>query len=385
MISFCTFLKQANICPVPDFCTLIPTSSLWISGLRISDGFTSLPIKMITLQKNLSLLPFNTFGIDAKAAIYTEIHSDEDLRELRDRDDLKELPRLILGGGSNVLLTQNFNGLVMNIQITGREVMDENEDEVVVEFGAGENWHELVLYCIGQGWGGIENLSLIPGKIGAAPIQNIGAYGVELKDVFAYLELMHLDTGRIERFEADECQFGYRDSIFKRELKGKVAILRVALRLKKGDHVIHTGYGAISKELEARGIEQPGIKDVSDVVISIRQSKLPDPAEIGNGGSFFKNPEVPTAFHDLLKERFPEMPSYFINDSTMKIPAGWLIDQAGWKGQTFGQYGVHKRQALVLVNYGGATGQEIYDLSTRILTSIKEHYGIDLEREVNVV
>ena len=340
---------------------------------------------MIELQKNFSLRPFNTFGIDAKAALYTEIHDEDQLRAYLDREDLGAYPRLILGGGSNILLTQDFPGLVMDVRIAGRTVMKENEDEVVVEFGAGENWHELVLHCIGQGWGGIENLSLIPGKVGAAPIQNIGAYGVELKDVFEYLELMHLETGQIKRFDADDCRFGYRDSVFKRELKGKVVILRVALRLTKRDHKINTGYGAISKELEARNIRVPGIKDVSDVVISIRQRKLPDPAEIGNGGSFFKNPEVPTTFHDLLKEKFPEMPSYFVNEETMKIPAGWLIDQAGWKGQTFGNYGIHKNQALVLVNYGGASGQDIYDLSTRILNSVKQHYGIELEREVNVV
>ncbi len=340
---------------------------------------------MIALQHNRSLLPFNTFGIDAKAGLYTEIDNEDQIREYREREDLTQLPLLILGGGSNILLTRDFPGLVMDIRIMGRTVMKEHKEDVVVEFGAGENWHELVLYCIEQGWGGIENLSLIPGKIGAAPIQNIGAYGVELKDVFEYLELMHLETGQIKRFDADDCRFGYRDSVFKRDLKGKVVILRVALRLTKKNHQIKTEYGAIKNELAARGIREPGIRDVSDVVISIRQSKLPDPAEIGNGGSFFKNPEVSTEFHDQLKEKFPEMPSYFINETTMKIPAAWLIDQAGWKGQTFGNYGIHKNQALVLVNYGGASGKDIYDLSTRILESVKQHYGIELEREVNVV
>ncbi len=340
---------------------------------------------MITLQHNRSLLPFNTFGIDVKASLYTEIHHEDHIRKYRERADLTKLPLLILGGGSNILLTQNFPGLVMDIRIKGRVLKGEHQERVVVEFGAGENWHELVLYCIAQGWGGIENLSLIPGKIGAAPIQNIGAYGVELKDVFEYLDLLHLETGQIKRFDAGDCKFGYRDSIFKQELKGKVVILRVALCLTRKNHRVKTDYGDIKKELKDRGLREPCIKDISDVVISIRQRKLPDPAETGNGGSFFKNPEVPTEIHDLLKEKFPEMPSYFVNEATMKIPAAWLINEAGWKGQTFGNFGIHKDHALVLVNYGGASGKDIFDLSTRILNSVKEQFGIELEREVNVI
>ncbi len=362
----------------------LPTSSLWKLHLPDPRGMRSLAA-MIELQHNHSLKPHNTFGIEAKAAHFAEITHEDQLRELRDRKDLENLPWFILGGGSNILLTGDHPGLVLHVSIMGKTVMRENERELVLEVGAGENWHELVLHCLDQGWGGIENLSLIPGQVGAAPIQNIGAYGVEIKDVFEYLEFMHLETGQIKRYDAQDCQFGYRDSIFKRELKGKVVILRVAFRLTKKDHQINTSYGAIGKELEARGIEQPSVRDVSNVVIDIRRSKLPDPAEIGNGGSFFKNPEVPVAFHDLMKERFPNMPSYVVNETTRKIPAAWLIDQAGWKGITFDNYGVHKNQALVLVNYGGASGKDIYDLSTKILDSVKMHYGIELEREVNVV
>jgi len=338
-----------------------------------------------SLKQDISLLPFNTFGIDARAEWFAEIQSVEDLKAVLEDTKVKHLQRMVLGGGSNVLLTQNFSGLMLRVNILGKKIVQESPTQVTVEFGAGEVWHDLVKYCINQDWGGIENLSLIPGKIGAAPIQNIGAYGVELKDVFAYLDFFHLETGEIKRFYKDDCAFGYRDSIFKRSLKSKGVILSVALNLSQAPHTLYTSYGAIGKELEARGIGNPTIKDIGTVVTHIRQTKLPDPAKIGNGGSFFKNPEVPLAVHDDLKERFPDMPSYPVNETTRKIPAAWLIDQAGWKGKTFGNYGVHKNQALVLVNYGGAQGQDIYDLSSRILASVEERYGITLEREVNVV
>lgn len=339
----------------------------------------------LSLKQDVSLLPYNTFGIEAKAAWVADIHSTDDLLTVLREPKIATLPRMVLGGGSNILLTQDYPGLMLRMNILGRKMVAETESQVTVEFGAGEGWHDLVEHCIGQDWGGIENLSLIPGKIGAAPIQNIGAYGVELKDVFAYLDLLHLESGEVQRYYSDDCAFGYRDSIFKGALKGKIAILTVALHLSKAPHALRTSYGAIGKELEAQGIATPTIRDIGNVVTHIRRTKLPDPAQIGNGGSFFKNPEVPIAFHDALKARFPEMPSYPVNETTRKIPAAWLIDQAGWKGQTFGNYGVHKNQALVLVNYGGASGQDIYDLSTRILASVTERYGIELEREVNVV
>ncbi|MCL4103846.1 UNVERIFIED_CONTAM: hypothetical protein GTU68_029163 [Idotea baltica] len=339
----------------------------------------------LSLKQDVSLLPYNTFGIDAKAAWVADIYSIQELRAVLEHPEVASLPRMVLGGGSNILLTQDYPGLMIHMRISGRNVVAESESQVTVEFGAGENWHETVQYCIDQDWGGIENLSLIPGKVGAAPIQNIGAYGVELKDVFAYLDLLHLESGEIERFHKEDCAFGYRDSVFKRSLKGKVAILKVAFHLSKAPHSLQTSYGIIVQELEARGITEPTIRDVGNVVTHIRRTKLPDPAKIGNGGSFFKNPEVSVAFHDALKARFPGMPSYPVNPERRKIPAAWLIDQAGWKGQTFGKYGVHKNQALVLVNYGGANGQDIYDLSTRILGSVWERYRIELEREVNVI
>lgn len=335
--------------------------------------------------ENHSLQAYNTFGIDARARWFAQVVQVEDLPVLFRDPRWQSLPCMVLGGGSNVLLTGDYSGLVLNICIRGKKIVAETEKELILEVGAGEEWHGLVMHCVSQNWGGIENLSLIPGKLGAAPIQNIGAYGVELKDVFVHLDAMDLKSGEIRRFTREDCRFGYRDSVFKRELKGKMVILRVALRLRKKDHIINTSYGAIGKELAAAGISNPTIKDVSDVVIGIRQRKLPDPKEIGNAGSFFKNPEVPKAFFDALKVRFPEMPGYVVSEEIMKIPAGWLIDQAGWKGKRFGNYGVHTAQALVLVNYGGARGAEIYELSGKILESVHARYGVELEREVNVV
>jgi UDP-N-acetylmuramate dehydrogenase len=337
------------------------------------------------LYHNIDLQPYNTFGISARAQRFVRIRRQSDLEELLAAGLLNRGRQMILGGGSNVLLTGDFAGLVMNMEIMGMNVVEEDEDELVLEAGAGENWHELVMHAVSRGWGGIENLSLIPGKVGAAPIQNIGAYGVELRDVFAYLDAFFLETGEVRRFTAAECRFGYRDSVFKRELKGKVAILRVAMKLRKRNHQLITHYGAVGKELEGRGKKEPGIRDVSEVVIAIRQSKLPDPAEIGNAGSFFKNPEVPNTVFENLKEKYPELPGYVVSETITKLPAAWLIDRAGWKGKRFGNYGVHDRQALVLVNHGGAAGKDIYDLSGKILESVRETYGIELEREVNVV
>ena len=350
-----------------------------------TEGLISLALEMIEIQHQTSLQALNTFGIDVHAAHLAHVRNESDLQDFFSHASLAELPRLVLGGGSNVLFTQDFPGVVLLIGLQGRKIVRESDDDLVLEVAAGENWHALVLHAVAQGWGGIENLSLIPGKVGAAPIQNIGAYGVELRDRFEYLDFFHFESRSTERFYAADCQFGYRDSVFKRELKGQGIILRVALRLSRRNHTLNTSYGAIEKELDTRGIASPTLRDISEVVIAIRQSKLPDPAQIGNSGSFFKNPELPTAQFEALKREFPDLPGYVISDAVTKVPAAWLIDRAGWKGQTFGNYGVHKNQALVLVNYGGARGRDIYDLSGRILESVREKYGVELEREVNVI
>jgi UDP-N-acetylmuramate dehydrogenase len=303
------------------------------------------------------------------------------------RERLPDEPVLLLGGGSNMLLTQDFPGLVIQIRILGRRIVQEDADSLVLEAGAGENWHQLVLYAVAQGWGGIENLSLIPGCLGAAPIQNIGAYGVELKDVFVELEAVALADGHVRRFDAAECAFGYRDSVFKQALRGQYAITHVRLRLRKRGHQLATTYGAIADELRAVGIDPAtaSIADLSAAVIRIRQSKLPDPEVIGNAGSFFKNPEIPRTQYEALQAEFPGIPGYVVSDAVVKVPAGWLIEQAGWKGKRFGNYGVHDKQALVLVNHGGAQGADLLALSSQIMASIQEKFGIALEREVNII
>ena len=315
-----------------------------------------------------------------------DIHSEEEFQESIQHQALTNLPRLILGGGSNMLLLRDFEGVVLNVEAKGMRVLSETATEVLLEVGAGETWHEVVLHCVKNGWGGIENLSLIPGKMGAAPIQNIGAYGVELTNVFEYLEALDMQSGQKRTFTHAECEFGYRDSVFKRELKGQYLIFKVVLRLQK-QPVLNTSYGAIRTELEKLTKPESDwtIQEVSDVVIHIRQSKLPDPKVIGNGGSFFKNPIIPISQYEALKQTHPDLPSYPVNDTHVKVPAGWLIDRAGWKGTRRGDYGVHANQALVLVNYGNAKGQEIYDLSQEILDNIQATYGIELEREVNII
>lgn len=336
------------------------------------------------IEYDYPLRDLNTFGIAATAKAYARISSLDDWAALMQTPEYKQGPVLILGGGSNMLLVNDYPGLVAQVDLLGKEVISETEDEVVVAAGAGENWHAWVLFCVENGWGGIENLSLIPGRVGAAPIQNIGAYGVEIKDVFEYLEAVHLKTGDPVTFRLQQCHFGYRDSIFKRALRGEYLITKVAFRLSKKP-VLNTGYGAIEQELAAIPAEKRTIQDVSQAVIRIRQSKLPDPAVIGNAGSFFKNPEIPTAQFEALLLQFPGIVGYPVSETITKVPAGWLIEQAGWKGKRFGEYGVHANQALVLVNYGNARGADIYQLSTDILQSVKGKFGIDLEREVNVI
>ncbi|MGB3525102.1 MAG: UDP-N-acetylmuramate dehydrogenase [Flavobacteriales bacterium] len=336
------------------------------------------------IQRDADLQPFNTFHVAARAARLARFRSADELRALLQAPELKGLPQMVFGGGSNILLTRDWPGVILLNEITGMEVVEETDEHVVVRSGAGELWHQFVTYCVGQGWGGIENLSLIPGKVGAAPMQNIGAYGVEIKDVFDHLEALRLSDGAVVRFSAAECRFGYRESFFKREGKGQYIILNVAFKLAKHPQV-HTHYGSIKHELEKRGITQPSIQDVSDAVISIRRSKLPDPLALGNAGSFFKNPVVSAELADRIKAEYPDMVSFPAGDGQVKLAAGWLIEKAGWKGFREANLGVHKDQALVLVNYGGSTGKAIYDLSTRVLESVKEKFGVELEREVNIV
>lgn len=336
------------------------------------------------IKENVSLQPFNTFGIDVKAKKLLEWKSVTDVKEYVSSDDLKPEKRLILGGGSNLLLTEDFEGIVILNLIKGREVVSENEDEVVLKLGGGENWHEIVLWSIDMGWNGLENMSLIPGSVGAAPIQNIGAYGRELKDFFVSLEAIDLETGESKTFELEECKFGYRESVFKSVFKGKYVITSVTLRLFKKPN-FSLEYGTIKAELVKMGIKEPTAKSISDAVIAIRMSKLPDPKELGNSGSFFKNPIISKSLFEDVKFEHPGLPAYPAGDDLVKVPAGWLIDQAGWKGKRVGQCGVHTKQALVLVNYGGATGREIFQLSENIIADVIQKYGIELEREVNVL
>lgn len=331
-----------------------------------------------------SLKEFNTFGIEVKAKFFTRVVNLDELKEALNSPEAKENEVLFLGGGSNMLLTGDLDKFVIRLELDGIDLLNEDDNSILVRSGAGVVWHEFVMYALDQGWYGLENLSLIPGSVGASPIQNIGAYGVEIKDRFEYLEALNLDTLDIERFNLSECKFGYRESVFKQELKGKYVITSVVYRLSKSP-VINTSYGIINQQLEEMGVSNPTPKDVSNAVIAIRQSKLPDPKEIGNSGSFFKNPIVSIDLAQKVKESFPDMPSYPVNNTHVKLAAGWLIEQTGWKGKQIKNYGVHKKQALVLVNYGGATGGEIFQLSQDIIDSVQEKFGVKLEREVNII
>lgn len=338
----------------------------------------------MTIERNADLSSFNTFGIAARAAAFGRFGSADELRGLLAHPDLEGMPRLILGGGSNVLFTRDWPGAVLLNDVRGIEAVEEDANTIVVKAGAGELWHALVMHAVDHGWGGIENMSLIPGRVGAGPMQNIGAYGVELKDVFDHLEAFRIADGTVVRFDAAQCRFGYRESFFKREGRDQYVILHVALRLRK-HATVNVGYGSLKQELTKRGITEPTIKDVSDAVIAIRSSKLPDPRMLGNAGSFFKNPVVQEAFAQALKQRIPDLITFPAEHGHVKLAAGQLIEKAGWKGRRIGAAGVHKDQALVLVNHGGASGQELFELSTRVLESIKEQYGVELEREVNII
>ena len=333
------------------------------------------------IQTNKNLKEYNTFGISVKAEMFAVFSSIEELKQILSFRNDKKL--LVLGGGSNLLLTKDFEGLVIKNEIKRFEVIEESASEVIVESGAGENWHEFVLNCIDKGFGGIENLSLIPGSVGASPMQNIGAYGVEIKDVFESLSAFHIASGEIHYFDKTKCEFGYRESIFKNKVKGEYIILTVTFRLTKNP-TINSSYGAINEQLKVMGIQVPTIKELSDAVIAIRQSKLPDPRIIGNAGSFFKNPTVEITLLEQIQKNYPDIPNYPA-ENKRKLAAGWLIEKAGWKGRTFDNYGVHKLQALVLVNYGNCTGQEIFDLSSQIIQDVFEKFGVLLEREVNIL
>ncbi len=332
------------------------------------------------IQEHYSLKGNNTFGIEVFAKYFSSFGSAEELKNLLNKFPNENL--LILGGGSNVLFTEDFNGLVLKNDIKGISIKEENEEYVIIESGAGEIWHEFVCFCIENNYAGIENLSLIPGSVGASPMQNIGAYGVEIKDVFHALTAFHIASGEIHTFSHSDCEFGYRESVFKNKCKGQYVILSVQFKLSKNPK-INVSYGAIQDVLLEKGIKNPGIKDVSDAVIEIRRSKLPDPVEIGNAGSFFKNPVVSEELAQQILNAYPDAPNYPAPNGNRKLAAGWLIEKAGWKGKRMEDYGVHVKQALVLVNYGTATGDQIAQLADQIIQSIQEKFGVTLEKEVN--
>jgi len=338
----------------------------------------------MTFQKNFSLKNLNTFGIDAKAAQYASFTSVTELQALLQMPELNKENVLVLGGGSNILFTQDFAGTVLHDKIKGIVITEDNADFALVQSGGGVLWHDLVLFSIEHDLAGIENLSLIPGTVGAAPLQNIGAYGVELKDVFYNLEAVHIITGEIKNFAAEACGFGYRESVFKKELKGQYIVTHVTLKLSK-TAIFNTSYGAIKDTLAIMQVPAITLRALSDAVIQIRRSKLPDPAVIGNAGSFFKNPEISAEAFAELKSRYPDIPSYPAPQNKVKVPAGWLIERCGWKGKKLDNYGVHADQALVLVNYGGALGDQIRSLAYEIIASVKETFGITLTPEVNIL
>ena len=340
------------------------------------------------IQKNISLKNYNTFGIDAVAAAFSTFENTDELHELLECNEAQSsggnLPFMILGGGSNILFKQDFPGFILKNNIVGIEKIKEDEEHVYIKAGAGVNWHQLVLYAIEHNWAGMENLSLIPGNTGASPMQNIGAYGVEIKDIFYELEAFNVHEKNVSIFQLCDCEFGYRESVFKKKHRNQFVILNVSFRLNKKPK-FNTSYGAIEQELDAMGIKDLSIQAVSRAIINIRSSKLPDPAVIGNAGSFFKNPEVSQEDFTVLKNRFPAIVGYALNNGNIKLAAGWLIEQAGWKGYRKGDAGCHAKQALVLVNYGNAKGNEIYALSQAIIDSVQEKFNVLLEREVNIV
>ncbi len=338
------------------------------------------------ILQNISLKPFNTFGIDVSAAYFAAFTTVDELAALLDDSTAANTntPVLILGGGSNMLFTNHVKRLVLKNEIGGIKKINEDEQHVYVKTGAGVNWHALVMHCIYNNWAGAENLSLIPGNAGASPMQNIGAYGVEIKDIFHSLEAYHIAEKKLVSFNTQSCEFGYRESVFKRKYKEQFAITSVTFRLNKVP-VYNTSYGAIEQELEKMNVLELSIKAISQAVINIRRSKLPNPAEIGNAGSFFKNPEVEKVLFEKIKNQYPAVPGYPLANGNVKLAAGWLIEQCGWKGYRKGDAGCHSKQALVLVNYGNASGSEIFSLSQSIIQSVQQKFDVLLEREVNIV
>lgn len=334
------------------------------------------------VQQNYSLKEYNTFGIDALAKYFSAFQTAEQLKEII--ENKKAESKMILGGGSNILFTKNYDGLVLKNEIDGINIVDEDDQFVFISAGAGVKWHSFVMYCVNQNLGGVENLSLIPGNVGASPMQNIGAYGAEIKDVFYELKALHLNEKSIHKFSSAECEFGYRESVFKKKYKDEFAILNVTFRLRKNP-VFNISYGAIETELKKMHVETLSVKAISDAVIQIRSSKLPDPSVIGNAGSFFKNPVITKEQMEKIQQHHLNLPFYKADEENFKIPAGWLIEQCGWKGFRKGDAGCYEKQALVLVNYGNATGKEIYSLSEEIKLSVNEKFQIELEREVNIL
>lgn len=340
---------------------------------------------MALLENNIDLKPYNTFGISVRALHFISIDTVTDLTSLIGTDLYRQNKRLILGGGSNVLLTKDFDGLVIYNAIRGIQKTAESDDHITLTIGSGELWHPFVLECVQNNWGGIENLALIPGTVGAAPMQNIGAYGVEVKEVVDKVEGIDLSSGHARSFTRDECRFGYRESIFKNDLKEKIFISSVTLSLTKKNHRLRTEYGTLNSTLQEMKISEPTIHSICQAVITIRQQRLPDPNVLGNSGSFFKNPTIPQSQYALLQKSYSKIPGYPSENQTVKIPAAWLIETCGWKGKKINRAGVHHQQALVLVNYGGATGEEILELSTKIQADVDKTFGIMLTPEVNVI
>lgn len=337
----------------------------------------------MAILNDFSLKNYNTFGIEAKAKQFVSVHSVPELKSILEQN--KSNKKFILGGGSNMLLTKDIEALVIHIDLKGKKILKEDEDFVWIESQAGENWHEFVLWNIDQNFGGLENMSLIPGNVGTTPVQNIGAYGTEMKDTFVSCEAINIENQEIKSFTKEECNFGYRESIFKNEVKDQYVITSVIFKLTKRNHKINTSYGDITAELTKNSIVIPTLKDVSNAVIAIRKSKLPDPAELGNSGSFFKNPILLKTDFEKIHQKFPEMRFFDISETEVKVPAGWLIEQAGLKGKRFGDAGIHKNQALVLVNYGNATGQEILNVSKTVQDTVFNTFGIHIEAEVNII
>jgi UDP-N-acetylmuramate dehydrogenase len=334
--------------------------------------------------KNISLKNLNTFGVDVKSKYFVEVYSEEELKQALNSKEYFNHKKLILGGGSNILFTKDFDGLVIKNSISGIKLLNLDNNRVIVEAGAGVIWDELVKYCTDKNIGGIENLSYIPGTVGAAPIQNIGAYGQELEETFYELNGIYIDSCKTKKFNKSECSFSYRNSIFKNELKNKFIITSVRLKLNK-NHNVNLSYNPVKEEVEKRNIKHPTIKNIRDIVIDIRKSKLPDPVEIGNAGSFFKNPVITKEKFKALKKEYPDCKHFFVDDDNVKIPAAWLIEKCGWKGKRIGNAGTHKVQPLVIVNYGNASGKEIYEISTIIKNDVKTTFDITLKNEVNIL